>query len=101
MDRRLELQALFEALLGTEEVHFQAPSDSLLNYPCIIYERDHRAVSFANNSPYRHTKRYQVTVIDRDPDSSYPDKVADLPLCNFERHYQADGLHHDVFNLYF
>jgi hypothetical protein len=56
---------------------------------------------FANNLPFRHTKRYQVTVIDRDPDSLIPDKVAALPMCLHNRFFVANNLNHDVFNLYF
>lgn len=72
-----------------------------MQYPCIIYKRDDVDTTFADNKPYRHTKRYLVTVIDRDPDSRIPEKVADLPLCTFDRFYVADNLNHDVFNLFF
>lgn len=70
-------------------------------YPCIVYKRDDVDVLYAGNRPYRSTKRYQVTVIDQDPDSEIPDKVASLPLSSFERHYTADYLNHDVFNVFF
>jgi hypothetical protein len=42
-----------------------------------------------------------VTVIDRNPDSEIPDKVAALPMTLFNRWFAADNLHHDVFNVYF
>lgn len=101
MDRRLELQALLEALLGSSNVYFQPPASVQMAYPCIIYKRDDRAVSFADNRPYKSMKRYQLTVVDRDPDSEIPDKVADLPFCSFERFFTADNLNHDVFTIYF
>jgi hypothetical protein len=72
-----------------------------MTYPCIVYERDNADTIFANNSPYRYTKRYQVTVIERDPDSGIPGELAKLPMCTFSRHFTADNLHHDVFTLYF
>ena len=72
-----------------------------MQYPCILYKRDSADSKFADNEPYRHTKRYQVTVIDQDPDSDIPDKIAGLPLCVFDRFYTADNLNHDVFNLFF
>lgn len=55
---------------------------------------------FAENKPYRLTKRYSVTVIDLDPDSLVPDKVARLPMCTQSTFFVADNLNHDVFNVY-
>ncbi len=99
--KRLQLQALFEALLGTRNVYFQPPSNVQMQYPCVVYQRDSDNAVFADNVPYRQLKRYQVTVIDRNPDSGIPDKVASLPLCSYDRFFTADNLNHDVFNIFF
>lgn len=96
---RLDLHAILLTL--APHVYFQPPENIRLEYPCIIYRRDSAVTKFADNRPYRYKKRYQVMVIDQDPDSPIPDKVADLPLSVFERHYTADYLNHDVFNLFF
>lgn len=101
MDKRLLLQALLNGIPGVTKAYFQPPADISMEYPCIVYQRDSAVTKFADNRPYSHKKRYQVTVIDRDPDSSIPDAVAELPLCIFSRHFTADQLHHDVYNLYF
>lgn len=99
--RRLQLQYFLESILGSDNVYFQPPPNLGMQYPCIVYERDNAETIFADNSPYHNTKRYQVTVIDQNPDSPTPDKIAGLSLCSFERHFTADNLNHDVFNLYF
>jgi hypothetical protein len=99
MATRLELQTLFEAI--TAHVFFQPPVNLQLQYPCIIYKRDDTLSEFADNLPYSRTKRYQVTVIDRNPDSELPDIVEGLPYCSFNRYFAADGLNHFVFNLFF
>jgi hypothetical protein len=101
MAQRLQLQSSLENLLGGPNVYFQPPATIQLIYPCIIYKRDTAYTEFADNGPYRYCKRYQVTVIDPDPDSGIPDKVANLPMCKFDRFYTADNLNHDVFNLFF
>ncbi len=101
MDRRLQLQALLESVLGTRNVYFQPPADLTMNYPCIVYKRDSAVSDFANNRTYRHTKSYMVTVIDRDPDSEIPDKVLDFPTCIFKQHFTSNNLNHDVYSLYF
>lgn len=55
----------------------------------------------ADNRLYHHSNRYQLTAIDRDPDSLIPDKVSGMRYCSFERFYTSDGLNHWIFNLYF
>jgi hypothetical protein len=72
-----------------------------MEYPCIVYKRDNINMLFANNSPYRHTKRYLVTVIDRNPDGGIPDQIAQFPLCSYSRAYVVSNLNHDVFILYY
>ena len=101
MAQRLELQTLLVTLLGSKNVYFQPPPSVKLKYPCIIYERDSRDTEFANNKPYKHKKRYQITVVDLNPDSDIHEKVAALPLCSYSRFYTADNLNHDVYNLFF
>lgn len=97
---RTQLQTILSEM-GADHVYFQPPTNVKLQYPCIIYDRDFSKTLHAGNSPYRNTKRYQVTVIDRDPDSVIPDKVEEMPLCSFSRFFAADDLNHYVFNLYF
>lgn len=72
-----------------------------MEYPCIVYKRDMARTQFAGNRPYRFTQRYMVTIIDRNPDSLIPAKVRGLPMCLFSRHFVANNLNHDVYNLYF
>lgn len=101
MGTRLELQELLEDLLGSEHVYFQPPENLQMHYPCIVYKRDDISSDFANNTSYRRTTRYMVTVFDKNPDSEIPDKVAALPLCLYDRGYAAYNLNHDVFLLHY
>lgn len=102
MGQRLQLQTLLKDLVGpTGFVYFQPPDGTQMKYPAIVYKRDYRETTFADNTPYQSTKRYQVTIIDRDPDSEIPDKVAALPMCTFSRHFAVDYLNHDIYDLYF
>lgn len=101
MAQRLALQSLLEMTLGSENAYFQPPNNLQLEYPCIVYEIEATDTTFADNTLYRALKRYQVTVIDRDPDSEIPDKVALLPMCTHTRTFRTEQLYHHVFNLYF
>lgn len=96
---RLELQAILKTIV--DNVYFQPDQNTQMVYPCITYRRDSSDTKFADNHPYRHTRRYQVTIIDRDPDNELYDKVAALPMCKHDRFYTAENLNHDVFNVYF
>lgn len=101
MAPRLELQQVLVDLLGSSNVYFQPPPTVKMKYPCIIYKRDAVNEEFADNQPYARKKRYQVTVVDQNPDSDTPDKIGSLPMCSYERFYTSDNLNHDVFNLFF
>jgi hypothetical protein len=99
MGQRLLLHQLLETFC--DNVYFQPPTNVTLKYPCIVYKRDFADTKFADDGPYSYVKRYMITVIDRDPDSEIPSKVALMPLCLFNRFYTADNLNHDVYNVYF
>ena len=98
MDRS-QLQSLLEGV--TANVYFQPPASVQMTYPCIRYERNGTSLQRAGNLLYRFAKRYQITVIDRNPDSVLPDQVENLEYCEFDRWYAADNLNHWVFNLFF
>jgi hypothetical protein len=101
MAPRVDLQTLLEGVLGSSNVYFQPPSNLQMQYPCIVYAQDKAKTEFADNSPYSRAKRYQVTVIARNPDTLIPDDIGQLPLSSLNRIFTADNLHHYVFNLYF
>lgn len=101
MDRRIELQRMLEQLLGSRSVYFQPPSDVKMKYPAIVYHLNNIGNTHANNKVYIQSNSYSVTVIDSNPDSDIVDKVSQLPMCTFNRHYTADGMNHNVFTLYY
>jgi hypothetical protein len=99
MAPRLDLHNLLLAIV--DKVYFQPPANIQLEYPCIVYSRDSADTKFADDRPYNYTQRYQITVIDRDPDSSITARVALLPQTTYSRFFAADNLNHDVFSLYY
>ena len=101
MGTRLELQTVLKGLQEDLNVYFQPPANVQMAYPAIVYNRDYLHSSFADNLPYSRTNRYQVTVIDPDPDSPVPDLVAALPMVNYVRHFTANNLNHDIYYMYF
>lgn len=107
MEKRLQLHSILCHILDCPEkgkecrVYFQPPANLLMTYDCIRYEKNRISTMFADNAPYKFSESYQIIAIYRDPDSDLPMRIAQLPMCSHERHYVADNLYHDTFNLYF
>ncbi|MDE6019792.1 MAG: hypothetical protein K2H01_02165 [Ruminococcus sp.] len=101
MASRLDLQIMLETLLESRNVYFQPPESVKINYPAIIYGLDDIKNTFADDGVYLSHKRYAVTLIDKNPDSAFVDKLAKLSACRFNRHYKSENLNHWVFSLYF
>ncbi len=100
-DRRLQLNEILCGILGSRNVYFQPPESVKMNYPAIAYGLDKITSTYANDGVYLSQRGYSVTVIDSDPDSLLVKKVAALPACKFDRHYEKDNLNYDVFILFY
>lgn len=102
MRTRLELDTKLREVLGIENVYFQPPRNITMRYPCVRYKLVAGKVDYANDKTYNYTKAYDVMIIDKDPESSLPDKLLfGFPMCSPSRPYVADNLHHFPFTLYF
>ena len=97
----LDLGAKFREILGSGNVYFQPPASVKMQYPAIVYSRSNIDNAHADNSVYKQEYAYEITVIDRNPDSEIVKKVSRLPRCRFNRHYPSDNLNHDVFTIYY
>lgn len=101
MGLRSELHNNLKNILGSNNVYFQPPESIKMSYPCIRYELTSIDTRFAGDTPYTNTKKYSVMVIDPNPDSLVPDRVARLPMCKASTFYAADNLNHYHFTLYY
>lgn len=102
VNKRLELHRILKELLDSDNVYFQPPESVKLKYPCVIYSRENGDSQFADNKTYVFFYRYQIIYIDRNPDSDFPTRLlSTFPKCTYDRHYTADNLNHEVFNLYY
>lgn len=97
---RLALQTKLEEILGSRNVYFQPPEGFELQYPAIVYNVDSAKVEFGNNTPYKIQDRYQVTYIDRSPDSDTPRKIQELPMTRFTSYFATEGLNHYNHSIY-
>ena len=101
MASRLELHEVLCQILGSRSVYFQPPEDMIIKYPAIVYSRESIDNTFANDDVYNQQRSYQLTVIDRDPDSEIVDKISRMKMCSHSTHFVVDNLNHDVFIIYY
>ncbi len=105
MNRRLTLDKTLRSIVkdrcGQENVYYQPPVGLQMKYPCICYERSKIRNLAANDKVYLQRFFYSITVIDKDPDSEMAAAVSQLSKCEHDRHFISDGLHHDVFTIYY
>ncbi len=101
MGLRLDLQTELETTLGSGNVYFQPPPNIQMVYPCIVYRLANINSDHADNQPYLISDQYSVTVIDRNPDSDIPAKIAKMRSSSFAQRFTKDGLNHTIFNIYF
>lgn len=102
-ERRLELHSILKTIMGGtgSHVYFQPPPKMTIPYPAIIYERSRVRKLKANNRNYNKKVVYQVTVISKDPENIFCDKIDDLPYSTYDRRFISDNLYHDVFTVYY
>lgn len=102
MGTRVELQSALEDVLGSKNVYFQPPATIKMSYPAIVYSLDRDTHWNANDEIYLMKKRYTLTVIDKNPDTTIPDSlIYSFQYCSFDRHYKADNLNHYVLTIFY
>lgn len=99
--RRLELHEILCGILGSRNVYFQPPENLKMKFPCIIYEHDSNDVRPANDKKYSKIRRYQVTIIDKDPDTEIPERLDELRFATFNRRFTADNMNNIVYTVYY
>jgi hypothetical protein len=101
MNKRLELQNILETLMGNRHVYYQPPENLKMEYPCIRYSKSDILSNHADNINYINKINYEIIVIDKNPDNVVIEKILELPLSSYDRHYVSDNLNHDVIRLYY
>lgn len=101
MGKRLNLQSKLEELLGSRNVYYQPPDSVKMEYPAIKYSKSDVKLTYANDSKYSKTNRYELIVISKKPDDPVIEKLLTLQYCSYDRHYISDNLYHDVLTIYY
>lgn len=104
INNRLDFHAMLTNVVEQNpsiHIYFQNPENIQMSYPAIHYERSGMKITHANNNAYTQATVYQVTVIDKNPDSDIVTKISNIPTARFIRHFTTSGLNHDVFEIYY
>lgn len=102
MDRRLTLQAKLIEVLGSNNVYFQPPESLKMQYPCIRYHKAKPREDHADNKVYFKRNHYELTVIDKNPDTDIPDRLQEaFEYCSIDRYYTSNNLTHCALDLYY
>lgn len=102
MASRLKLQEELEKVLGTKNVYFQPPENVKMEYDAIVYSLSDIFTRKADDKRYIKHKRYDITVISRNPDNGIADSLLNaFNYIGFDRRFISDNLYHDALTLYF
>ena len=98
MKTRDEIQQLLEDVLGNDRVYFQAPPNTGMKYPCIVYKFVRFNVSHADNKPYLVTGHWDIHHMYKNPKYDMKEKfVFEIPFCKFDRRIVTDGVYNDYY----
>ena len=101
MSSRTDLQKKLEEILGSRNVYFQPPTNTMIQYPAIVYSLKRKESKFADNAKYLKLNCYEIVVIDKKPSNPAVDILLDFSYSSYDRNYVSDNLNHDVITLYF
>lgn len=96
LDLHTELQEFYP------NVYFQPPSNITMTYPCIVYNKTGRMRHFGNDIIYLSQTEYQITVIEKDPDSIVAEQIEKhFQYCAINQYFTSDNLNHTTISLYY
>ena len=98
---RVELDSILRTTLGSTNVYFDPPESFKLKYPCIVYSYNANIDWHAENARYIKLRRYTIIYITKNADDDMVDTLENLEFCHLNRVYNADGLWHYAFDIYF
>lgn len=101
MKTRLEVQTMLENILGSSNVYFQAPPNTGMKYPCIVYRFSNFNNMNADNKPYIMTGRWEIHHMYKSVKNDI--KMTMLfaaPYVTFDRRILTDGVYNDYYTIY-
>jgi hypothetical protein len=100
MKTREEIQQILEDILGSDHVYFQAPPNTGMKYPAIVYSFERFNRDNADNLPYIVTGRWQITHMYKSLKNDLKERfIFEIPFCSFDRRMKTDGVYNDYYTI--
>ncbi len=97
---RIDLQKKLEEILGSDHVYFQAPPNTGMKYPAIVYSFEKFNRNDADNKPYILTGHWAVTHMYKSLKNDLKERfIFEIPCCSFERRMVSDGIYNDYYTI--
>ena len=101
MKTRQQIQDLLEEISGYdhERVYFQAPPNTGMKYPCIVYSFATFNRRNADNKPYILTGRWEIHHMYKSLSNDLKEKFIEVPYCDHDRRLKKDGVYNDYYTI--
>ena len=101
MKTRDDMQTLLESVLGSQNVYFQAPPNTGMKYPCIVYRFETFDRKNADNKPYLLTGRWEIHHMYKSIKNDLKVKMLfAAPWVEHDRRLVIDGVYNDFYTIY-
>ena len=101
MKSRDDIQKLLEDTLGSSNVYFQAPPNTGMVYPCIVYKFVRTDIRHADNKPYILTGKWEIHHMYKSIKNDLKEKMLfAAPYVNFDRRIVTSGVYNDYYTIY-
>ena len=101
MKTRDEIQTLLEDAIGNKNVYFQAPPNTGMTYPCMVYKFVKPDVKYADNTPYLLTGHWEVHHMYKSVKNDLKEKMLFIaPYVTFDRRLVNSGVYNDYYTIY-
>lgn len=100
MKTRTEMQTLLEGVIGNQNVYYQAPPNTGMHYPCIVYSFVRFNVDHADNKPYVVSGHWEIHHMYKSIKNDLKEKlIFEIPFCTFDRRIVNDGVYNDYYTI--
>lgn len=100
MKTREEIQHMLEDILGSDHVYFQAPPNTGMKYPAIVYSFERFDRDNADNLPYRVAGRWQMIHMYKSVKNDLKERfIFEIPFCSFDRRMITSGVYNDYYTI--
>ena len=91
---------MLEDVLESKNVYFQAPPNTTMTYPCIVYEFKRFNVDHADNKPYMVTGYWEIHHMYKSIKQDLKEKfLFEVPFCRFDRRNVFNGVYNDHYTI--